>query len=59
MMKIWNSLSTGQVPLDPQLTVSLESGKNFANSYKGTATNQAMKSIMEQLITLCNDKFNT
>lgn len=49
----------GQVPLDPQVTVCLESGKNFADSYKGTPTNEAMKNIMKQLITLCNDKCST
>ena len=49
----------GQVPLDPQLAVCLESGKNFADSYKGTPTNEAMKSIMKQLISLCDHKYNT
>ena len=49
----------GQVPLDPRLTVCLESGKNFSDSYKGTATSEAMKKVMKQLITLCNDEYTT
>lgn len=49
----------GQVPLDPQLAACLESGKNFADSYKGTPTNEAMMKIMKELITLCNHKHNT
>ena len=51
--------SAGQVPLDPRLTVCLESGKNYTDSYKGTATNEAMKKIMKQLITSCNDEYIT
>lgn len=49
----------GQVPLDPQLAMCLESGKNFVDSYKGTPTNEAVKNIMKQLIMLCNDMCST
>ncbi|XP_013393424.1 cytosolic Fe-S cluster assembly factor NUBP2 isoform X2 [Lingula anatina] len=46
----------GSIPLDPQLTKSLEEGENFMNSFQTSGTRQAVMGIAEMILTQTNDK---
>lgn len=43
-------LNTGSVPLDPQLSTSIEEGKNFMQLFPESATFSALSSICKTLL---------
>lgn len=42
---------TGRIPLDPRLTQSVEEGKSFVHTYRGTPTETAVAGIVQKLLS--------
>ena len=41
----------GRIPLDPRLTQSVEEGKSFVDTYRGTPTETALADIVQKLLS--------
>ena len=41
----------GRIPLDPRLTQSVEEGKSFVDTYRGTPTETAVADIVQKLLS--------
>lgn len=50
LAKLTGSIFLGSVPLDPQLSTSIEEGKNFMQSFPDSATFSAISSICKTLL---------
>lgn len=48
----------GRIPLDPRLTQCLEEGKSFVDTYRGTPTETAVASIVQNLLSQTEDRNN-
>ena len=45
----------GRIPLDPRLTQSVEEGKSFVDTYRGTPTETAVADIVQKLLSKTDD----
>lgn len=46
----------GRIPLDPRLTQSVEEGKSFVDTYRGTPTETAVAGIVQRLLSETDSK---